>query len=85
MNHLRTGAYAMAANTALLLTINMYAEVEAQNMGLSAADLATVREARSAQLTLYMLALLPAALVLGTALSWLRLNLWVRPVLKKFR
>lgn len=75
----------MAANTALLLTINLFADMEAQGMGFSAADLATVRQARSAQLTLYMLVLLPAAMVAGTALSWLRLNLWVKPVLKKFR
>ncbi len=82
---MRTGLYAMAANTALLLTINMFAEQAAQQMGFNAADLATVREARSAQMTLYMLALLPAAFIAGCGLSWLRLNLWVRPVLKKFR
>jgi hypothetical protein len=75
----------MAANTALILTINLFADEAAQQLPYNAADLATVRQARSAQLTLYMLALLPAALIVGTALSWLRLNLWVRPVLKKFR
>lgn len=85
MNHLRTGAYGMAAHAALLLTINMYAAAEAQLAGYSAQDLATVQGARSAQLTLYMLVLLPAALVVGVVLSWLRLYVWVRPVLAKFR
>lgn len=85
MNHLRTGAYGMAAHAALLLTINMYASADAQLAGYSAQDLATVQDARSAQLTLYMLVLLPAALVVGVALSWLRLYVWVRPVLAKFR
>jgi hypothetical protein len=75
----------MTAHVALLLTINLFAEDTAQQQGFSAQDLQTVREARSAQLTLYMLVLLPAALVLGMALSWLRLRLWVRPVLRKFR
>jgi hypothetical protein len=85
VNHLRTGAYAMAAHAALLLTINFFAEYEAQQQAFSAQDLATVREARSMQLTMYMLVLLPVALVVGAALSWLRLFVWVRPVLRKFR
>jgi len=85
-NHLRTGAYAMAANTALLLTINMYADAEAQlPQGYTEQQLLAARADRSAQFTLYMFALLPVALLAGIALSWLRLRLWVRPALKKFR
>lgn len=84
-NHLRTGAWAMTANTALLLTINMFADVEAQQQGYTQQELLAARADRSAQLTLYMFVLLPVALVVGAALSWLRLHLWVRPVVNKFR
>lgn len=75
----------MAAHAALLFTINLYAEAQAQLQGYNDQDLATIRDARSAQLTLYMLVLLPAACVAGVALSWLRLHLWVGPVVKKFK
>lgn len=85
VNHLRTGLFAVPAHIALLLTINLFADWEAAHAGYNAQDFSTVREARSQQLTLYMLLVLPGALVAGVVLSWLRLRLWVRPVLRKFR
>lgn len=76
----------MAANTALLLTINVYADAEVQQpQGYTEQQLLAARAERSAQYTLYMIALLPVVLLAGIALSWLRLRLWVRPALQKFR
>lgn len=87
VNHIRTGLYGMAANTALLLAINLYAdaELQASSKHVSLQHILEARAARSEQLTLYALVLLPAALVAGMLLSWLRLRLWVHPVLNRFR
>lgn len=86
VNHIRAGLYAMTAWVALMLTANVWAEQDAQEAGLTGDVLSTaVWAAKSAQLSLLATAVMPAALVFGMVVSWLRLHLANRAALPKFR
>lgn len=79
------GLYAVTAYLALMLTINAWFEQDLQASSMSATEKLVVSTDRASKITLLGLALMPAALVLGVAVSWLRLSLAVRTALKKFR
>jgi hypothetical protein len=85
MNHVRTGLYAMTAHVALLMTIHAFDNTKMVQLGLSAAQLLALQRDKSQQITFLMFVLMPAACAAGVAVSWLRLRLWVKPVLRKFR
>lgn len=75
----------MTAHVSLLLTISAFDEATAVSLQQGPEQLLAVRQDRSERLTFLMLVLLPASLAAGAAVSWLRLHLWVRLVLRKFR
>ncbi|WIA17635.1 hypothetical protein OEZ85_014441 [Tetradesmus obliquus] len=86
MNHIRCGLYAMTAFVALMLSINAWWEQALQmNNSVPGEQKGARSIARAQVLSQLVLPLLPAAVAVGVAVSWLRLNIATRHALDKFR